>query len=445
MADDLGYRHLSCYGQKRIQTPHIDSIARNGMRFTEAYAGATVCGPSRASLMTGLHSGHIPYQTNSAIVDLTDDYQTLGELFKEAGYTTGAFGKWGIGGEGSGQTPNDRGFDTFFGMLDQGHGHIHYPRYLIENGKVVETGNVTKPNGNTSSKKEDRKQHTHTVFTDKALEFIEDSAKEPFFCYLSFTLPHTEIIATDEAAEPYLEKGWPEYVAGTSTHIRQEAPRAHFAGMLTMVDDSVGLLLDKLKELGIDRNTLVIFTSDNGGQLKRTWGSAPSEWFDVNGELKGGKAASYEGGLRVPFVVRWPGKVPSGQKSDFPMYFADLTPTFAQLIDEKSKNKVDGISVLPTWLGKEDAQEDRNLMFWSHKRGNIDHAVRNGKWKAVKRGGNPVEIYDLSKDGSEQKNLAKDKPEMAQAFEKIIEEQYTPERDRSKRPSVNSKVYPKNT
>ncbi|MFC4991689.1 arylsulfatase [Rubritalea tangerina] len=444
MADDLGYRHLSCYGQKRIETPHIDAIARKGMMCTEAYAGATVCGPSRASLMTGLHSGHIPYQINSAVVDLSSDYETLGELFQRAGYETGAFGKWGIGGMGSGQTPNDRGFDYFFGMLDQSHGHTHYPSYLIENNKVVKTKNVTKPNGRTSERPEDRVEHSHTAFTEHALEFIEQNAKRPFFCYLSFTLPHTEIIATDEAVAPFVAKGWPEYVAGTSIHIRQQAPRAHFAGMLKMVDDSVGQVTKKLESLGLDENTVVIFTSDNGGQLKKTWGKAPSEWFSVNGELRGGKEASYEGGLRVPFVVQWPSQIKAGSVSDFPFYFADMMPTFAELTEQSVKNPVDGISVLPTWTGGGEKQGPRNVMFWSHKRGVIDHAVRKGDWKAVKRGNNAVEVYNLKEDVSETKNLAKQKPEMAEAFEEIIREQYTPERPRGQRPSKDSASYPKN-
>ncbi|MDF1754466.1 MAG: arylsulfatase [Verrucomicrobiales bacterium] len=450
LADDLGYHHLSCYGQKRLATPHIDSLARQGMLFTDAYAGCTVCGPSRSSLMSGLHSGHIPYKRNGSFVDLTDDTPTLAEIFKQAGYTTGAFGKWGTGGLNSGQTPNDRGFDEFYGILDQGHGHRHYPSYLIRNNRRESIDNITDAKGNTSALPADRKNHTHDLFTEEALAYIEKQKDNRFFCYLAFTLPHTEIIATPETVAEFTSPaGWGEagtdydnYTAETPAHIAQPKPHSHFAAELRMIDNSVGAIMKKLKDSGIENNTLVIFTSDNGGQLQSVWGAAPSIFFGDNGPLRGGKNDCYEGGLRVPFIARWPEKIGAGTTSRHPCYFADMVPTIAELTGQDAPVRSDGISILPTLLNDPENQRRHPFLFWSHQtKSRLDHAVRAGKWKAVKRGNLPVEIYDLETDLSETNDLAAKHPDIAAKMQEVIDREYHPDRSKPS-PSRNSPVYP---
>lgn len=444
MADDLGYNHLSSYGQTRLTTPNIDSLATDGMRFTDAYAGCTVCGPSRSSLMTGLHSGHIPYKPNRPHVDITNRTLTLGELFKEAGFMTGAFGKWGIGGLDSGQTPTERGFDEFFGMLDQGHGHRHFPSYLIHNNGKALTGNTVDSSGNTSANPADRVQHTHDAFTENALQFIEDQQDRAFFCYLAFTLPHTEIIASDAVLNTpeFDPANWPEtYTADTSVHIRQTQPHRNFGAEIRMIDNSVGAIIAKLDELGLTDNTLLIFTSDNGGQEQYVWGNAPSIYFNANGILRGGKQDSYEGGLRVPMLAKWPGHVPAGTTSDLPCYFADIFPTACQILGMRPPIYIDGLSFLPELMGDSENQKKHRYLFWSHQAGSLDHAIRAGKWKAVKRGGNAIELYNLETDPSETFNVASSNAAIVQEMQRIITREYVPDLGASG-PSASSPVYP---
>ena len=441
MADDLGINHLSTYGQKRLQTPHIDKLAELGLKFTNAYAGSTVCGPSRSSLMTGLHSGHIPYKGNGEYTDLDPNNITIGEVMKKAGYNTAYFGKWGLSGQGSQITPNDLGYDEFLGVLSHGHGHRHYPSYLIHNGQRLPIANKTE-GANTSRNKEDRKVHTHDAFTDAALKFIDKSAKDskkPFFCFLSFTLPHTEIIATDEAANEFLALNWPEYTANTGAHIKQDKARAHFAGMLRMVDNSVGAVYNALGKRGILDNTLIIFTSDNGGQLKKTWGRAPSVWFDANSIYRGGKEDLYEGGIKVPMIAYWKGKTPVGKVTEHKTYFADFLPTFAHLSKSKKPSGIDGVTILPTLLGKESKQKQHPYLIWNHN--NRRFAVRKGPWKAVKHGTKALELYNLDEDPSEKKNIAQQNPEIAEELEKIIKKENTPGSTKP-RPSRVSPKYP---
>lgn len=444
MADDLGYNHLSSYGQTRLATPHIDALATSGMRFTNAYAGCTVCGPSRSSLMTGLHSGHIPYKVNNTYVDITSRTETLGEVFKDAGYMTGTFGKWGIGGLGSGQTPLDRGFDKFYGILDQGHGHRHFPSYLIEDNKQVFIGNTVPADGNTSTNPADRVTHTHDVFTDSALQFIDDQKDQAFFCYLSFTLPHTEIIASDEVLNTpeFDPANWPEsYTANISAHISQSQPHRNFGAEIRMLDNSVGAIVAKLDDLGLTNDTLIIFTSDNGGQLQAVWGAAPSIYFNANGILRGGKEDSYEGGLRVPMVAKWPGNIPVGTVSDHPCYFADILPTASELLSMQPPSYTDGISILPELTGNSAQQKKHRYLFWSHQAARLDHAVLAGKWKAVKRGNNAVELYDLDADPSETTNVASSNAAIAQEMQDIITREYIPDLTSAK-PSASSSKYP---
>lgn len=446
LTDDLGYNHLSCYGQQRLVTRNIDSLATDGIRFTNAYAGCTVCGPSRSSLMTGLHSGHIPYKINGVHVDITSRTPTVAEIFKKGGYMTGVFGKWGIGGSGSGQTPNDRGFDRFYGMLDQGHGHRHYPSYLIEDHVRVVLGNTVEANGNTSADPAQRVRHTHDAFTDAALNFIDAQKDHAFFCYVAFTLPHTEIIATPEVLNTpeFNPNLWPEtYVADTESHVRQTQPHRNFGAELRMIDNSVGAIIAKLAEHHLTDNTLVIFTSDNGGQLQSVWGAAPSVYFNANGILRGGKEQSYEGGLRIPFVAKWPGHIPAGVTSSLPTYFADFLPTVCDLLKLPPPPHTDGLSYLPTLTGNSTAQKIHPYLFWSHRpnASTVDHAVRAGRWKAVKRGANAVELYNLESDPSETTNVAGANPSIAAEMQKIINREYVPDLTVTA-PSRASPAYP---
>lgn len=455
LTDDLGWNHLAPYRRRSnevyrtrydvdlVPTPHLDALAAQGMLFTDAYAGCTVCGPSRSSLQTGVHSGHIPFKINSEYIEITPRLGTLGELFQRHGYVNGYFGKWGLAGSGSGQTPNDRGYHEFTGMLCHGHGHIHYPGYLIRNRTKIPTGNTTRDGRRTSLNATDRVHHAHNLFEAATTDFIARHANEAFFCTFSTTLPHTELIATDSAAAPFLAKNWPEYNVGDNgSHYPQTKPRAHFAGMLKMIDDSVGAILQQLETHGLTENTIVLFTSDNGGQLQEVWGNAPSTWFDANGVLRGGKQESYEGGLRVPFIVRWPGHTPPGSVNSHPLYFADLMPTFCELLGTPPPAYTDGISFLPTLQNRPQDQMKHPFLYWCHNSGSaIDHAVRAGNWKAVKRGNNTLELYHLGIDIKETNNLAASQPTVAAEMLQIIKRAYAHDLTEA-RPSAASPVYP---
>jgi arylsulfatase A-like enzyme len=454
LTDDLGWNHLGAYRRRSNQlygtnydlslapTPYLDGLAAQGMLFTSAYAGCTVCGPSRSSLQTGVHSGHVPFKVNSAYTEITPRLPTLGELFRRHGYVNGYFGKWGLAGRGSGHTPNDRGYHRFVGMHDHGHGHFHYPSYLIHDGAKVATGNTARGGGRTSLVAAERVHHAHDLFSAATTDFIGQHAGQAFFCTFATTLPHTELIATDAAVAPSLAKNWPEYNVGDNgSHYPQTKPRAHFAGMLKMIDDSVGAILQQLETHGLADNTIVIFTSDNGGQLQSVWGSAPSEWFDANGILRGGKQESYEGGLRVPMIVRWPGKTPAGGTSDHPLYFADFMPTFCELLGTPPPSYTDGISFLPTLENRPQDQRAHAFLYWCHQWSSLDHAVRSGKWKAVKRGNNPLELYDLESDLRETTNVAAANPAVAAEMQQVITREFTPDLNEPK-PSAGSPVYP---
>jgi len=454
LTDDLGWNHLGAYRRRSndaygtnydptlAPTPNLDALASQGMLFTSAYAGCTVCGPSRSSLQTGVHSGHIPFKINNAYTEITPHLPTLGELFARHGYINGYFGKWGLAGSGSGHTPKDRGYHRFVGMHDHRHGHVHYPSYLIHDGVKVATGNTVRGGGRTSLDTGERVHHAHDLLTAATTDFIGLYAGKAFFCTFATTLPHTELIATDAAVAPSLAKNWPEYAVGDNgTHFPQTKPRAHFAGTLKMIDDSVGAILRQLETHGLADNTIVIFTSDNGGQLQSVWGSAPSEWFDANGILRGGKQESYEGGLRVPLLVRWPGKTPAGGISDHPLYFADFMPTFCELLGAAPPSETDGISFLPILENRPQDQQTHAFLYWCHQWSTLDHAVRSGKWKAVKRGDNALELYDLEADLRETTDVAAAHPAIAEEMQQVIDREYRPD-SKEPKPSAASPVYP---
>jgi arylsulfatase A len=405
MADDLGYAELGCYGQQKIQTPHIDRLAGEGMRFTQAYAGSHVCQPSRSVLMTGLHTGHTPVRANDASQMLLPDDVTVAELLKEAGYATGGFGKWGLGPQNSTGQPIRQGFDEFFGQYLQVHAHFYYPYWVEHN----EQRHMLP--GNEGGK---RQQYVQDEIHAAAMKFIRDHREGTFFAYLPYIIPHVELVVPDEWEAPYrgkfpkvrLEDSRPGYISSDDGFVT-------FAGMVSRLDAYVGEVRALLEELQIADNTLVIFTSDNGGQgggQDNAWGRM-TDFFEGNGPLRGHKGTFYEGGLRVPFIVHWPGVTEPGSVSDHVTGFQDMLPTLCEVAGIEAPHETDGISIVPTLKG--DASQTGHVgLYWEYRRGNgIGRAARMGRWKAVQvRPDGPLELYDLTADIGEEHDLAGDHP-----------------------------------
>ncbi|MEX2186314.1 MAG: arylsulfatase [Pirellulales bacterium] len=415
LADDLGYGDLGCYGQKRIHTPRLDRMAGEGLRFRKFYAGATVCAPSRCVLMTGLHTGHCWIRGNARL-DLRPDDVTVAELLKSAGYATALVGKWGLGAEGSAGVPTRQGFDSFFGYLDQRHAHNYYPEHLFRNEQRVKLGNVV-PNADdvgagVATKKVD---YSHDLFATEALQFVEQHKDRPFFLYLALTIPHANNEAGDRGMEvpdlgEYADLDWP-------------APQKAHAAMISRMDRDVGRLLDKLKELGIDEKTLVLFSSDNGPHAE---GGNDPNFNHSRGGLRGIKRDLYEGGIRVPTIARWPGTIEPGV-SDHIGYFADVLPTLVELAGAKSPDGLDGVSFAPTLLGRHKDQAEHEYLYWEFYERRGAQAVREGKWKAVRSPVDAaVELYDLEADPAEKNDLAKDRPEVAARLTALIEKAHRP-------------------
>lgn len=424
LADDLGYGDLGCYGQKTIHTPQIDKMSSEGIRFTDHYAGSTVCAPSRCTLMTGLHTGHARVRGN-ARVPLRPDDTTVAELLKTAGYTTALIGKWGLGEVGSTGVPNKQGFDYFFGYLNQIRAHNSYPDYLWRNEQKVPLDNeieiiqdtYARGIGSVARKKN---THSHDLFTREAINFIENNRDSSFFLYLAYTIPHAnnEGIPMGQIGMEapdlgiYKEKDWPE------------AQKAH-AAMITYLDKDIGLLLDKLRTLGIDQQTLVIFTSDNGPHAE---GGADPDFFDSNGPLKGMKRDLYEGGIRVPMIAWWPGKITPGRESDHISAFWDFLPTACEIAQVNYQGQTDGISFLPELLGNE--QKVHDYLYWEFFEAGGKRAIRKGDWKAVQNDmssdpGAPVQLFDLNQDIGEEHNLSANYPELVTRMKEVMQSSRT--------------------
>jgi uncharacterized sulfatase len=405
MADDLGYGDLGCYGQKRIKTPHIDRLAAEGLKFTDHYAGHTVCRPSRVVLLTGRHSGHTPTSSNAQYAFKKGE-RSVTTLLKQAGYATGGIGKWALGGADSTGAPFKQGFDLWFGYLDQGMAHNYYPEYLWRNKhKVLLPGNVVKQ----KRVAEKRTTYAHDLMSDVALSFIRDNASRPFFLQAHYTIPHANNEGgrvTGNGLEvpdfgPYGKEDWPDTEKG-------------FAAMVSRLDRDVGRMIALLKELKIERRTVVLFTSDNGPHQE---GGHKMEYFDSNGKLRGFKRDLYEGGIRVPMIAWWPETVRAGAVTDHPSAFWDFLPTACELAGIKPPEDIDGISYLPTLLGKKQAQHAH--LYWQS--GTAKVAVRKDGWKAVRVGKTgSLELYDLSKDIAEKNNVATVHPEVTATMAKII-------------------------
>jgi arylsulfatase A-like enzyme len=408
LADDLGYGDLGCYGQKVIQTPNIDRMAAEGLRFTDCYAGSTVCAPSRCCLMTGLHTGHAFMRGNGRF-PLPPEEVTVAELLKQGGYTTALIGKWGLGEEGTTGHPNRQGFDYFFGYLDQGHAHNYYPDYLFRNEEKVALRNVVdrskKPDhpGGVATKRVD---YSHDLMTEETLGFVKKNAKGPFFLYLAYTIPHANNEAGNRGMEVpdfgiYADRDWPD-------------PQKGHAAMITRMDGDVGRLLALLKSLAIDENTLVFFSSDNGPHKE---GGADPEFFHSSGPLQGYKRSLHDGGIRVPGIARWPGKVKAGTESDLAWAFWDFLPTAAELAGVEACKPIDGLSIVPALLGR-GGQSRHDFMYWEfHEGGASKQAVRMGDWKAVRVWNESLGLFDLRNDIAEANDLAAENPQVVEKIE----------------------------
>ena len=414
LADDLGYGDVGFNGQKYIKTPNIDRLAKEGMIFNQFYAGTSVCAPSRSSLLTGQHTGHTYIRGNKGVEPegqqpIADSVLTVAEVLQKAGYVTGAFGKWGLGPVGSEGEPNKQGFNQFYGYNCQSLAHRYYPNHLWENTQKI----VLEGNKNLMYNKE----YAPDLIQQKALEFVEGrNAAQPFFLFLPYILPHAELLVPNDSIFQYYKGKFEEKPhigadyglnAKPGGYASQEFPKATFAAMVTRLDMYVGQVLDKLKEKGLDKNTLVIFTSDNGPHVEA---GADPKFFNSSGGFRGVKRDLYEGGIREPFAARWPGVIKPGTKSEYIGAFWDILPTFAELANAQSPRNIDGISFTDALKGKP-TQKKHDYLYWEFHEQGGRQAVRQGNWKAVrlKAAGNPdasVELYDLSKDPGETTNIA---------------------------------------
>jgi len=410
MADDLGQYDLGCCGGRHILTPHIDRLATEGVRFTQCYAGSTVCAPSRSVLMTGLHTGHTTVRGNSAAVGgpkpqgripLNADDVTVAEVLKRAGYTTGIVGKWGLGEPDTAGIPNRQGFDFWFGYLNQRHAHDYWTDYLWRNTeKVPYPGNSDKT----------RHSYSHDRMAEESLGFVRRAADagRPFFLYAAWTIPHGKLHPPD--VEPYTDKPWSD-------------AEKKYAAMVTRMDRDVGRLMALLNERGLDSNTIVFFCSDNG------WTSAytgKDSAFASGGALRGAKGNLYEGGIRVPMIARWPGRIQPGATSDQVWAFWDILPTLADLAGARPPEAIDGISMLPAILGKNQEQQHEYL-YWEFRTGGFQQAVRWGNWKGIRHGTKkPLELYDLANDLAEKHNVAGEHPDVVKRIEAYMTRARTP-------------------
>ncbi len=438
MADDLGIGHLGCYGQDKIKTPHVDRLAAEGMKFTQFYAGANVCAPARSTLMTGLHTGHTPVRNNGLDRHLHDEDVTVAEVLKRVGFATGGFGKWGLGREHTPGVAVKQGFDTWFGQYSQTHAHFFYPYYLM---KDLEKFPIPENEGKK------RGRYAQDLIHQQALTFIETQARagKPFFAYLPTILPHVELTAPEDSWQQYKGK-WPKIARADPRpgYLGSEDAIAEFAGMVSRMDQQVGDVIALLQRLGIDDNTIVFFTSDNGPQ-PGAWRDIFVEFFDGAAGRRGAKGDFYEGGIRVPLIVRWPGRIKPGTVSDHIGYFPDVMPTLAELAGAAPHlPPTDGISLVPTLLGRP-GQKVHPFLYWEAAGANQSvnqQAVRWGNWKAVRsRTAGEFELYDLKTDAKESTNVAAKHPDVVAQIKAVIATARTPERAYAAAPKEGAALY----
>ncbi len=461
LADDLGYAELGCYGQKKIKTPHIDQLAAEGMRFTQHYCGNAVCAPSRCSLMTGKHPGHA-YVRNNRSTDLPaeviekyglefpgqepipDDEVTIAELLKQKGYATAAIGKWGLGNFGTSGEPNKQGFDLFFGYNCQAHAHSYYPGHLWRNDQKVKLnndppipGHAPLPEGADPSDPASYapfkgQDYAPDRMLDAALEFLRENKERPFFLYFPSTIPHVALHIPDEDLTPYLGEWDEQPFVGGRGYTPHQTPRAAYAAMISRLDKNVGQIMRQLKELGLDNNTLVMFSSDNGTtHLER---EVDYEFFESVGPLRGLKGSLYEGGIRVPMIARWPGKIKPFTTTDHVSAFWDVMPTIAEVTGASLPEQIDGISFAPTLLGKPEQQQRHEILYWEFAGYGGQQAVRMGNWKGVRQNmlqrNNPdplkIELFNLRGDLGESRDVAAEHPEIVARVREFMDAEHVP-------------------
>jgi arylsulfatase A len=426
LADDLGYGDLSFLGQTKFKTPNIDKLAAQGMFFSQHYSGSTVCAPSRSALLTGQHTGHTPIRGNKEVrpegqYPMPSSSLTMAEMLKDAGYTTGVFGKWGLGYPGSEGDPNNQGFDEFYGYNCQRLAHHYYPYYLWHNQEKVML------NGNAGKEEDD---YAAEIIHEQALQFIQDNKETPFYLFYASPVPHAELLLPQKYVDEYKGELLPEkaYKGVDDGELYRQGPygsqedcHAAFAAMVTLLDRQVGEIVKELEQLGIAENTLIMFTSDNGPHKE---GGADPDFFNSNGIYKGYKRDLYEGGIHVPMIARWDGVIAPNTSTDHISAFWDIMPTVADILGNDEDESLDGISFLPTLKGSEEQKEHEYLYWEFHERGGRI-AVRKGKWKGVKydvlkKPNRIIELYNLDVDPGEDNNIAKENPSIVKELTDIM-------------------------
>jgi arylsulfatase A len=442
MADDLGWNEVGAYGQDKIKTPNMDQLAREGMRFTDHYSGSTVCAPSRCVLMTGKHTGHAVVRANwenggwgedepEGQYPLPDEQITIAEALKSNGYATGCFGKWGLGGPDTEGHPNKQGFDQFVGYLCQRRAHNFYPTHIWKNDEQLKFDvpyhngheKITEPLASDDEYQQRWSKGTYAcdVMRDAAVEFINDHADEPFFLYYPSLIPHVAIQVPQEETEAYPREWDAEPYLGQKGYLPHPRPNAAYAGMISRLDREIGQLLETLEQQGLTDNTIVIVTSDNG----TTWaGGVDAAFFNSTGPWRGLKGSLYEGGIRVPMIARWPGRIEPGSTSTVPSSFQDHLPTLCAVAGTDAPEGHDGRNLLPVLTGAANTV-DRDHLYWEYI---AKQAVRKGQWKALrlrlKQGDDTIVLYDLKNDPGETTNVAKDNPEIVADMIRIMNEEH---------------------
>ena len=447
LADDLGYRELGCYGQQKIRTPNLDRLAADGMRFTRHYSGSPVCAPSRCVLMTGRHTGHAPIRGNREVGGwgpeepegqhpLPAAEVTIAEHLKERGYSTCAVGKWGLGGPGSEGHPNRQGFDHSYGYLCQRVAHNYYPTHLWRNHDVdVLHGNrhfrahqrITEPfEDETEYDRYAGEDYAPEMMIEEALGWVREHRDEPFFLYYASPIPHVALQAPQDAIDAYPREWDDEHYLGTRGYLPHPRPRAAYAAMISYLDRNVGRLLDLLDELDLTDDTIVMFSSDNGTTFN---GGSDRAFFASLGELRGHKCTVYEGGLRVPFIARWPGRIEAGSETDLASAFQDILPTLVEIAGGEVPAGLDGVSLVPTLIGQ-GTQQEHDVLYFEYPESDVQQAIIVGRHKAVRRnlkkGNLTLQIYDLESDPGEQNDLAPTNPALVERMTRLLAEARRP-------------------
>ncbi|WP_448634998.1 arylsulfatase [Pedobacter panaciterrae] len=444
-ADDLGYAEIGPYGQKKIKTPNLDKLAKEGMKFTQHYTSTPVCAPARCMLMTGKHGGHsyirgnyemggFPDSLEAGQMPLPEGTFTIPKMLKEAGYVTALTGKWGLGMNNTTGSPLKQGFDYYYGYLDQKQSHNFYPSHLWENDEKVMLDNpyMYVHKGLDSTKATDKdfdyykgKVYSPDIMTKKAVRFINEQKSKPFFLYMPYTIPHVSLQAPDEYVKKYIGQfnEYPYY--GQQGYAPTKYPYSTYAAMITYLDDQVGIIMAEIKKLGLDDNTIIMFSSDNGATFN---GGVNAKFFNSVDGLRGLKMDVYEGGIREPFIARWPGKIPANTTSDFISAQFDMMATFAAITGTKPNN-TDGISLLPTLLGKNKEQKQRDYIYWEYPEKGGQLAIRMGDWKGVKVNlrknlNSPWQIFNLKTDRNETTDIASEHPELTKRFDEIVKKEH---------------------